>query len=163
MQKLFQILMLLCERYINYLFMQRYAHDFQHSAWIHILWFDIRNYIKQNIYYGSCNTRFFLVLMTLGNKLNPCLYYCSIDVLRGIQTQLQIHSHTHTHTYTHTTKYIVAYSCWLRSRLTFVFTIRFVSKKIRNKTNCLLYDLADLYHLRYYKIKDESSHPYRLW
>ena len=50
---------------ISYLFMQRYAHDFQHSAWIHILWFDIRNYIKQNIYYGSCNANgsFFLVVL----------------------------------------------------------------------------------------------------
>lgn len=92
---------LLCTS-INYLFMQRYAHDFQHSAWIHILWFDIRNYIKQNIYYGSCNTCFFLVLMILGNKLNPCLYYCSIDVLKVIHTHLQSNVLTHTHTYAHT-------------------------------------------------------------
>ena len=123
---------LLCTS-INYLFMQRYAHDFQHSAWIHILWFDIRNYIKQNIYYGSCNTCFFLVLMILGNKLNPCLYYCSIDVLRVIHTHLHsnvlthMQSHTHTHQL-HITAWIVCYIRWLQSRLTFVFITQFVFK-----------------------------------
>ena len=31
--------------------------------------------------------------MILGNKLNPCLYYCSIDVLRVIHTHLHVDTH----------------------------------------------------------------------